>query len=538
MPLLATLLLLACTETAPPPPPAAPPPEAPPAAAAPLLADPPAAAGASSPALVEDGDGVLGAWIEPDAGGGHRVVLSRWQGAAWSAPEVVAAGPKVAATWADRPALARAADGGLVVAWLQASGEAGTTLMASRGGPEGWRSLGPVHADGVAGQGAEHGFAAALPEGEGVRLWWLDGRGVAEGQPTQVRTAMVTGSVGPEEVVDPRACDCCGMDAAEGLLAWRDRGEDEVRDIAVMGPGGPVALSDGWKPEGCPVNGPALARRGPAAVVAWFTGAPRPMVKVAFSYDGGQRFGAPVGLDAGAPEGRVDVALVEGGAAAVVAWIEGGALHLRRVDPHGRAGADVVVGPAEERTFPRVADAGEGVLVAWQEPGGALRGRVVPMAALPATGATATLAAPAAPSLGQPFPSTYVATDLDGADVPFSAWAGRPVLVNLWATWCPPCMAELPALKALHAAWGPRGVAFLGVAVGDDPAKVRAVRAQRGMDWTMLLDGHRRSTRAFGSDMLPTTLVYGADGTLLYQHVGAVGADDAELKAALEKAAD
>ncbi|MCK6501997.1 TlpA family protein disulfide reductase [Myxococcota bacterium] len=538
MPLLLALLLLACTEPPPPSAPAAPPPSAP-TAATPVLADPPAAAGASSPTLVEDGDGVLAAWVEP-AAEGHRVLLSRWDGVAWAPPEVVAAGPRVASSWADRPALARAAGGGLVVAWLQGTEGTGTALMASLGGPEGWRLLGPVHSDGVQ---AEHGFAAAWPEGEGVRLWWLDGREVPAGGPTQVRSALVTQAVGPEEVVDPRACDCCGIDAAYGIVAWRDRGEagapdEAVRDITVSGPGGLVALADGWAPEGCPVNGPAVARRGPSAVVAWYTEAPRPTVKAAFSYDGGQRFGAPVGLDGGAPQGRVDVALVEGGAAAVVSWVEGQALHLRRVDAHGRAGADVVVGPAEAQAFPRLAATGEGVLVTWQEPGGALRGRVVPMQALPSKGTTTTLAAPVAPSRGPPFPADYVATDLDGGDVPFSAWAGKPALVNLWGTWCPPCMAELPALKTLHGAWGPRGVAFLGVAVGDDPLKVRAVKAQRGMDWTVLLDGHRMSSRTFGSDMLPTTLVYGADGALLYSHVGAVTAEDPELLAALAAAVE
>ncbi len=140
------------------------------------------------------------------------------------------------------------------------------------------------------------------------------------------------------------------------------------------------------------------------------------------------------------------------------------------------------------------------------------------------------------PSLGPPFPYDYVPRDLKGEKASFSQWVGQPVLVNLWATWCGPCIQELPALGALHGEWAPKGLVMLGVAVEDFPPKVEATAKERGMAWVMLQDGAATTSKAFGADTLPVTLVYGKDGRLLYKHLGVVTAEDATLRAALEAA--
>ena len=112
------------------------------------------------------------------------------------------------------------------------------------------------------------------------------------------------------------------------LLAWRDRGEDEVRDIVVarlQDDGAwtkPVPVhADGWKVEACPVNGPAIAARGNAAVVAWYSEAgDTPTVRIARSTNAGDAFAAPVVVDSGAAvRGQVDVAV--DGQQAWVAWL-------------------------------------------------------------------------------------------------------------------------------------------------------------------------------------------------------------------------
>jgi hypothetical protein len=141
---------------------------------------------------------------------------------------------------------------------------------------------------------------------------------------------------------------------------------------------------DGWRIDACPVNGPAVAAEGERVAVAWFTAAAdTPRVRVAFSGDAGDTFGAPVRVDAGDPTGRVDVELLPGGSA-LVSWLErtegGGAEVLARVvSPGDQAGTPLVVASSTaERAggFPRMARSGEWIIFAWTEPGDSPRVRV------------------------------------------------------------------------------------------------------------------------------------------------------------------
>jgi hypothetical protein len=167
---------------------------------------------------------------------------------------------------------------------------------------------------------------------------------------------------------------------AEGpLIVYRDRSEREDRDIAAVRLrdgrwSAPQALPpDGWRIDGCPVNGPAIAALGRRVAVAWFTAAhERPRVRIAFSTDAGTSFGEPVAVDEGRPEGRVDLVLLEDGSA-VVSWVEssatGRSLRLRRVRDDGTRGPAVAVVPDDgtlANGFPRLAlQDGRQLVVAW-----------------------------------------------------------------------------------------------------------------------------------------------------------------------------
>ena len=144
---------------------------------------------------------------------------------------------------------------------------------------------------------------------------------------------------------------------------------------------------------------------------------------------------------------------------------------------------------------------------------------------------------PPAPVSSARFPVTYAPLDPSGQPVPFSQWDGQPVLVNLWASWCPPCLEELPALRAVHDAWAPAGLVVVGLAIDDPPARVLATADARGMTWPQALDGSNRASVTFDTVELPTTLLYGPDGRLLYKHVGVLLADDPALLAVLRQLA-
>ncbi|RPI41109.1 MAG: TlpA family protein disulfide reductase [Betaproteobacteria bacterium] len=76
--------------------------------------------------------------------------------------------------------------------------------------------------------------------------------------------------------------------------------------------------------------------------------------------------------------------------------------------------------------------------------------------------------------------------DLAGEPQRLSQWRGKVMVVNFWATWCPPCLKEIPEFIGLQQRYGARGVQFVGVAI-DDKAKVAAFVAQHGVNYPIVM---------------------------------------------------
>ena len=108
---------------------------------------------------------------------------------------------------------------------------------------------------------------------------------------------------------------------------------------------------------------------------------------------------------------------------------------------------------------------------------------------------------------------------LDGAEVALRSFQGRPMVVNLWATWCPPCRREMPALGAVQARRP--DVAFVFVNQGESAAAVQAFLAAQGLRMeNVLSDPAGQLGARTGSVGFPTTLFYDAQGRLRFRHVG------------------
>ena len=113
---------------------------------------------------------------------------------------------------------------------------------------------------------------------------------------------------------------------------------------------------------------------------------------------------------------------------------------------------------------------------------------------------------------------------LDGASVELpTAQAGRPILVNLWASWCGPCIEEMPELDRFAASQGANGTAVVGIAL-DDKAAVQAFLKRIPVRYTILLDqaGARDAGVQLGNPkgVLPYTVLISADGRLIKQRIG------------------
>jgi hypothetical protein len=210
---------------------------------------------------------------------------------------------------------------------------------------------------------------------------WLDGRQTSGGKGDMTLRAATSIPVKTDMLVASRVCDCCptaAANTADGpIIAFRGRTPDEIRDIYVTRLEGsawtpPVLVhQDGWKINGCPVNGPAIAARGKDVVVAWFTmqnGQGR--AYAAFSADAGRTFRVPVRVDDEGSTGRVQVELLADGSAAV-SWIELGKgpsqLKVRTISATGTRSrpADIALGLGTQ--FPRMAASKGELVFAWTE---------------------------------------------------------------------------------------------------------------------------------------------------------------------------
>jgi len=121
---------------------------------------------------------------------------------------------------------------------------------------------------------------------------------------------------------------------------------------------------------------------------------------------------------------------------------------------------------------------------------------------------------------GTPAPA-IVGERLDGVAISSTGFGGQPAVINFWATWCPPCLAELPEIERAYQAYGDR-VAFVGLAVESGSSHDVADVVQRfGLSYPIVLP-HPEVQRAFRVTSFPTTIFIAPDGRVAHSHTGAI----------------
>ena len=126
--------------------------------------------------------------------------------------------------------------------------------------------------------------------------------------------------------------------------------------------------------------------------------------------------------------------------------------------------------------------------------------------------------APPAPAIGHPAPEIMLATT-NGQAFALSDLRGTPVVLNFWATWCPPCRAELPELQAASERLAGE-VAIIGVNQGEAPADVQAFAQQLGLTFEIPLDTQMEASRLYSVRSLPTTFFIDRSGVIRQMQVG------------------
>jgi thiol-disulfide isomerase/thioredoxin len=306
------------------------------------------------------------------------------------------------------------------------------------------------------------------------------------------------------------ACDRMAAPLLRGLRAWQERGGDNT-DVA-----GAVLFFPNLH-RGTPVAGEAPELLG----IVSATNMPVMVMQPAL----------------GANRGRLDELLhalrASGGTA--YSWLvpEVRDYYLMQVEKPVSESLQAMAGPVPA-AVERAVRATPGRLMAAT--------RLLAATPRPAGSARAELAAdkPNAPAYGlierplRPAPALALA-DARGRRHGLPDSKGRVTLVNFWATWCPPCVHEIPSMNRLAGAYDPRDFAIVSVNFKEDPAHVRAFMDKVTVDFPVLMDGDGTASARWGVFAFPSSFILDRQGRVRYSVNTAIDWDTAEVKAVIER---
>lgn len=143
---------------------------------------------------------------------------------------------------------------------------------------------------------------------------------------------------------------------------------------------------------------------------------------------------------------------------------------------------------------------------------------------------------PVVPTGSGAYPNNLPLVTLDGKSVQLSDLKGKVVFVNLWASWCPPCVAEMPGIHALYKKVKKAKVAFVMISLDQNPAKAQALIKRRGYTFPVYFPTGPLPA-PFDSPSIPSTVILDPNGQVAARHDGMAEYDTPEFKEALEKLA-
>ncbi|AMM49917.1 alkyl hydroperoxide reductase [Rufibacter sp. DG15C] len=150
-----------------------------------------------------------------------------------------------------------------------------------------------------------------------------------------------------------------------------------------------------------------------------------------------------------------------------------------------------------------------------------------------ATSTPATLASSAVPMAGPGFQMK----DLDGKKVSFESLRGKVIFLNIWATWCPPCIAEMPNIQSLYEKVGSDKIAFVMLSVDQKSSeKVKKFITKKGFTFPVYMPASQLPEE-FSSPAIPTTYIISPEGQIVAQQNGMAEYDTPEVRDFLQKLA-
>ncbi|MCZ2127386.1 MAG: TlpA family protein disulfide reductase [Anaerolineales bacterium] len=127
-----------------------------------------------------------------------------------------------------------------------------------------------------------------------------------------------------------------------------------------------------------------------------------------------------------------------------------------------------------------------------------------------------------------PAPEMNLVFALDGEPATLSDYRGSVVLVNLWATWCPPCKEEMPTLQSFYEKYKSQGFVLLAINQGETEAQVTPFIREFGLTFPVWLDQSSETGRAFQTLNLPSSYVIDRDGQVRLMWIGGISKKNLE----------
>ncbi|MDR0502447.1 MAG: TlpA family protein disulfide reductase [Treponema sp.] len=123
---------------------------------------------------------------------------------------------------------------------------------------------------------------------------------------------------------------------------------------------------------------------------------------------------------------------------------------------------------------------------------------------------------------------------LDGSAAALSSYRGNVVILNFWATWCPPCRSEMPSMETLYKRFKDQGLEILAVDIGENLNTVRQFIKTNNYTFPVMLDSKSQISGIYGIEAIPATFIIDREGKIIGRVTGSIHWDTAQVFSAFE----
>jgi len=131
-------------------------------------------------------------------------------------------------------------------------------------------------------------------------------------------------------------------------------------------------------------------------------------------------------------------------------------------------------------------------------------------------------------------PRDFTLPVLGGGNATLSSYRGKVVILNFWATWCPPCRTEMPSMETLYQRFNAQGLEILAVDIGESASTVQQFIRSAGYTFPVLLDSANRVSSVYGIKNIPTTYIIDREGKRIGRVIGGIMWDNPRVIAAID----